>query len=117
MLIVRMIDFNEQLVRSDVIALIDMELGDVSVNPREDIDDLIRRDVRCVGQTNIEILSERRHSTDRDEPCRLLVGFGACAQAKGYKNGDRNEDNDSESDEWMSEESTHGSACRLRARR
>ena len=47
----------------------------------------------------------------------FCIGFGARAQAKDDKSRDCNEDDDPKGYKWMSDESTHGDACRLRVRR
>ena len=48
-LIVRVVDLDQQLVGFYEIAFVHVQLGDVAVHPRKDVDDLIGRDIRRIG--------------------------------------------------------------------
>jgi hypothetical protein len=62
---------------------------------------LVGSDVGGIGESNVEILSQRRRGGDGDDSGFSGIGLGAAAQAKYDEGRDCKEDNHSEGDNRM----------------
>ncbi len=92
--IIGMVDFDEQLIGLHKIALVHIQFGNVSIDTGIDVHDLIRRDIRGVGQPDVQVLFQRSRGCDRDHPGFLWVDFGAAAEAENDERRNGEEDND-----------------------
>ena len=58
--IIGVIDFDQELVGFDQVAFIHIDLGDVAVDPGEDVDQLVGDEIGGIGKSNVEVLFHRR---------------------------------------------------------
>src|SRR5215475_11863652 len=101
MQIVRVVDFHDQLVGPHPIPLIDMNLGDVSVDAREHVDELVGSDIGRIVESDVDVLFQRCDRADSDNACFFIVGFGAAAETEHNQRGDRKENDHAEGDDGM----------------
>src|SRR2546426_12792712 len=103
-----MIHFHKQLVGLDEIALVHIDLGDVAVYPREDVDLLVGLNVGCVHEAHVEILADRNDRADADHALLPRVFLGPAADKTESHERDQRQDEDAhEREEWTALEAAH----------
>ena len=99
--IIRVIDFDQELVRFHQVSFLDIDLSNVAVDPRKQIDHLVGDDIGSIGESNVEVLFQRCHGGNSDDTGFTSVCLGAAAEAKHNERCDREKNDYSKRDNRM----------------